>query len=141
MGSLLARLLINAAALWVATRIVPGVSYQGDGLLLLVVALVFGVLNVAVKPILFVLTLPFWLVTLGLFTFVLNAFMLWLTGRLSAALGLGFQVNGFTAAFLGALVVTVVSLALSAFFAGAVDPRDRERRDRENWQRRRGQRD
>jgi putative membrane protein len=115
--SVVIRLLINAAALWVATRIVPGVSYQGDGLLLIVVALVFGVLNVAVKPILFVLTLPFWLVTLGLFTFVLNAIMLWLTGRLSSALGLGFHVNGFAAAFFGALVVTLVSFALSAFVA------------------------
>ena len=115
--SVVIRLLINAAALWVATRIVPGVSYQGDGLLLIVVALVFGVLNVSVKPILFVLTLPFWLVTLGLFTFVLNAIMLWLTGRLSSALGLGFHVNSFAAAFFGALVVTLVSFALSAFVA------------------------
>lgn len=127
--SVVIRLLINAAALWVATRIVPGVSYQGDGVLLIVVALVFGVLNVAVKPILFVLTLPFWLVTLGFFTFVLNAIMLWLTGRLSSALGLGFQVNGFTAAFFGALVVTVVSFALSAF-AKPLNRPDDEARDR-----------
>jgi len=60
-----------------------------------------------------VLTLPFLVVTLGLFTFVLNAIMLWLTGRLSSALGLGFHVDGFLAAFLGALVVTIVSFALS----------------------------
>jgi len=117
--SLLIRLLINAAALWVATRIVPGVRYEGDWAILLVVALVFGVLNVAVKPILFVLTLPFLLVTLGLFTFVLNAVMLWLTGRLSSALGLGFHVDGFLAAFLGALVVTIVSFALSMFIGPA----------------------
>lgn len=129
--SLLIRLLINAAALWVATRIVPGVSYVGDPTLLIVVALVFGVLNVAVKPILFVLTLPFWLVTLGLFTFILNAFMLWLTGRLSAALGLGFHVNGFAAAFFGALVVTVVSFALSIFVAGPL--KSGETRDRWSW--------
>ena len=135
MLSILVRLLINAAALWVATRIVPGVSYAGDGSLLILVALVFGVLNVAIKPILFVLTLPFWLVTLGLFTFILNAFMLWLTGRLSAALGLGFQVNGFAAAFLGALVVSVVSFAMSIFFVGALKPHQRERRD-QGWQRR-----
>ena len=113
--SVLIRLLINAAALWVATRIVPGVSYQGGGGMLIVVALVFGLLNVAVKPVLFVLTLPFWLVTLGLFTFVLNAFMLWLTGRMSSAMGLGFHVDGFAAAFFGALVVSLVSFALSAF--------------------------
>lgn len=109
------RLLINAAALWAATRLVSGISFDGDWRLLLVVALVFGVLNVAVRPILILLTLPLFIVTLGLFTFVLNALMLWLTGRVSDALGLGFHVAGFGAAFLGALVVTVVSFMLSLF--------------------------
>ena len=109
------RLLINAAALWAATRLVSGISFDGDWRLLLVVALVFGVLNVAVRPILILLTLPLFIVTLGLFTFVLNALMLWLTGRASDALGLGFHVSGFVAAFLGALVVTIVSFMLSLF--------------------------
>jgi putative membrane protein len=80
---------------------------------LLFVALVFGVLNVLVRPLLIVLTFPFLLLTLGLFTLVLNAFMLWLTSALSEALGLGFDVRGFWAAFLGALVVSLVSFALS----------------------------
>ena len=111
------RLLINAAALWAATRLVSGISFDGDWRLLLVVALVFGVLNVAVRPILMLLTLPLFILTLGLFTFVLNAVMLWLTGRISDALGLGFHVDGFGAAFLGALVVTVVSFLLSLFVA------------------------
>lgn len=115
--SLLARLLINAAALWVAIRMVDGVSFTGDWWLLLVVALVFGVLNVSVKPLLMLLTLPFFLITLGLFTFVLNAFMLWLTSTLAGALGLGFHVDGFGAAFVGALVVSLVSFALSIFVA------------------------
>jgi putative membrane protein len=109
------RLLINAAALWAATRLVPGISFDGDWRLLLVVALVFGVLNVAVRPFLILLTLPLFIITLGLFTFVLNALMLWLTSIVSAALGLGFRVDGFGAAFLGALVVTVVSFMLSMF--------------------------
>lgn len=109
------RLLINSAALWVAVRLVDGVSFTGDWWLLLVVALVFGVLNVSVKPVLMLLTLPFFLITLGLFTFVLNAFMLWLTSALAGALGLGFHVDGFGAAFFGALVVSVVSFALSMF--------------------------
>jgi putative membrane protein len=113
------RLLINAAALWAATRLVPGISYQGDWRLLFVVALVFGVLNVAVKPVLILLTLPLFVVTLGLFTFVLNALMLWLTSEVSDALGLGFQVSGFWAAFFGALVVTVVSFMLSLFVASS----------------------
>ena len=109
------RLLINAAALWAATRVVSGLSFDGDWRLLLVVALVFGVLNVAVRPILKLLTLPLFILTLGLFTFVLNAVMLWLTGSISDALGLGFHVEGFGAAFLGALVVTIVSFVLSLF--------------------------
>ena len=109
------RLLINAAALWAATQLVSGISYTGDWPMLFVVALVFGVLNLLVKPILFFLTLPFFLITLGLFTLVLNAAMLWLTSALSEKLGLGFRVEGFWAAFLGALVVSIVSFALSLF--------------------------
>jgi putative membrane protein len=118
------RLLINAAALWAATQLVSGISFDGDWRLLLAVALVFGVLNAAVRPILMLLTLPLFILTLGLFTFVLNAVMLWLTGSISDTLGLGFHVAGFGAAFLGALVVTVVSFVLSLFVASGT----RERR-------------
>jgi putative membrane protein len=113
--TMLFRLLINAAALWAAVRLVPGVSFTGDWRLLLVVALIFGVLNASLKPLLIVLTLPFLVVTLGLFTFVVNAFLLWLTSALSGALGLGFHVSGFGAAFVGALVVSFVSILLSMF--------------------------
>ena len=112
---LILRLLINAAALWVATQLISGISFDGDWRLLLAVALVFGVLNALVRPLLILLTFPFLLVTLGLFTLVLNAFMLWLTSALSQALGLGFHVGDFWAAFLGALVVSIVSFALSLF--------------------------
>ena len=81
----LLRLLINAAALWVATRLVSGISYTGDGVALFGVALVFGVLNVLIKPVLFVLSIPFLILTLGLFTFVLNAVMLLITSAASDA--------------------------------------------------------
>ena len=107
------RLLVNAAALWVATRLVPGVTYTGGPLPLLAVALVFGVMNAILRPIAIVLTFPILIVTLGLFTFVINGVMLWLTSSLSGALELGFHVRGFWSAFWGALVVTVVSWALS----------------------------
>jgi putative membrane protein len=93
----LLRLLINAAALWVATQLVSGITYTGDGVSLLGVALVFGVLNVLIKPVLFLLSLPFVILTLGLFTLVLNALMLLLTASASDALGLGFSVAGFAA--------------------------------------------
>lgn len=107
------RLVINALALWVATQAVNGISFKGDWLLLVGVSLVFGVLNIVVRPVLKLLTLPFFFITLGLFTFVLNAFMLWLTGVVSRGLGFGFYVDGPGAALVGGLVVSVVSFALS----------------------------
>jgi len=109
----LIRWLINAAALWVAVHMVSGVRFSGHWSLLLVVALVFGVLNTVVRPVLKLLSLPLLIITLGLFTFVINALMLRLTSALSGLLGLGFHVAGFWAAFWGALVVSIVSLALS----------------------------
>ena len=111
----LARLLINAAALWVATYVVPGIAYQGRWTSLLVVALVFGVLNASVRPLLKVLTFPLLILSLGLFTLVINALMLWLTGWVSDRLALGFHVAGFWAAFWGGLVVSIISLLLSIF--------------------------
>jgi putative membrane protein len=126
---LLWRLLINTAALWAATRVVPGISYTGDWRLLLGVALVFGVLNTLVRPVLKLLTFPLLILTLGLFTFVLNAIMLWLTSVASDALGLGFRVTGFRAAFLGALVVSIVSFALSLLLISGRSEDDRRTRD------------
>jgi putative membrane protein len=123
---ILLRLLINAAALWSATRLVPGISFDCDWRPLFLVALVFGVINISVRPVLMLLTFPFLIVTLGFFTFVLNGLMLWLTSAISDALGLGFHVSGFAAAFVGALVVSVVSFLLSMF----VGTGSRERHER-----------
>ena len=109
----LVRLIVNAAALWVATRVVPGVTYTGGWLPFFGVALVFGVVNTVIRPFATILTFPLIIVTLGIFLFVINGMMLWLTGRLSVALGLGFHVAGFWAAFWGAVVVTIVSTVLS----------------------------
>jgi len=107
------RLLVNAAALWVATRLVPGVTYDGGAVPLLGVALVFGALNASLRPIAKILTLPLIIVTLGIFALVINGLMLWLTSSLSSALGFGFHVSGFWAAFWGALVVSLVGTLLS----------------------------
>src|SRR5215471_9300453 len=96
------RLLVNAAALWVATRVVPGVTYTGGVLPFLGVALVFGVINAFLRPLAKILTFPLIIVTLGIFSLIVNGLMLWLTGALSDALGLGFHVSGFWAAFFGA---------------------------------------
>jgi len=109
------RLLINAAALWVATRLVPGVTYTGGWVPFLGVALVFGIVNAYIRPVTKLLTFPIIFLTLGLFSFVINGLMLWLTGALSDALALGFHVRGFWPAFWGALVVSLVSTLLSFF--------------------------
>jgi putative membrane protein len=109
----LVRILINAAALWVAATIVPGVDYSGGWLPFLGVAMIFGVVNTVIRPLTWILTFPFILVTLGLFLLVINGLMLWLTSAMSSALNLGFHVRGFWAAFWGALVVSLVSTALS----------------------------
>jgi putative membrane protein len=112
---LILRLLINAAALWVAARYVPGISYAGSPVGLFGVALVFGVINVFVKPLIKLFSLPVLILTLGLFTLVINALMLWLTSAFAASFGLAFHVAGFGAAFWGALVVSIVSMLLAMF--------------------------
>ena len=106
---------VNAAALWVATRLVSGVTYTGEPLPFLVVALVFGIVNTFVGTLTKILTFPLIILTLGLFIFVVNGLMLMLTSSLSVALGLGFHVSGFWSAFFGALVVSVVSTLLTTF--------------------------
>ena len=80
-----------------------------------IAGLVLALINAIVRPVLFLLTLPITLVTLGLFIFVLNACCLWLTSRLVP----GFEVHGFGAAFLGALVISAVSWVLTAFLSDA----------------------
>ena len=121
----LIRLLVNAVALWVATQIVPGVSFTGGVLPFLGVALVFGVINATLRPLTKVLTFPLILVTLGLFALVVNGLMLWLTSSLSESLGLGFHVSGFWAAFFGSLVVSIVSALLSISIRPPVVYRER----------------
>ncbi|MCC7054715.1 MAG: phage holin family protein [Gemmatimonadaceae bacterium] len=108
--TLLLRLLVTAAALWVATRFVPGISFTGDNYAaLLGVALVFGTVNVIVRPILKLLSFPVVLLTLGLFLLVINGLMLLLTSFLSARLGFGFHVDGILPAIIGSLVVSVTA--------------------------------
>jgi putative membrane protein len=111
----LLRLLINAAALWVAIQLVDGIEYRGSWWSLLLVALVFGILNASIRPLLKLLSLPVIILTLGLFIFVINALMLLLTGWVSGLFSLGFYVEGFWDAFFGGLIVSIVSLLLSMF--------------------------
>ena len=113
----LLRLVTTATALWVAVRFVPGITWAGGPLGLLGVAVVFGLVNALVRPLLALLTCPLMILTLGLFVLILNALMLWLTAALSEQLGLGFGVAGFIPAFLGALVVSITSAVLNIFVA------------------------
>ncbi len=109
----LMRVVVTAIVLWVATRLVSGISFHGNVLSLVGVALVFGVLNAFVRPVLTFFTFPLLILTLGFFTFVLNAVMLLLTSGLASRLGIDFHVAGFWAAFWGAIVVSVVSFLIS----------------------------
>jgi putative membrane protein len=120
----LVRLLINAAALWVSTHVVTGIVYQGSWTSLFLVALVFGLLNASVRPLLKLLTFPLLILTLGLFTFVINAVMLLITGWFSARLHLGFYVAGFWPAFWGGLVISIVSLVMSLLVKSRRNERD-----------------
>lgn len=114
------RLLANAAALAVATVLLSNITLTSEttgqkALVLIVVALIFGVLNAAVKPIFTVVTIPLVLLTLGLFLLVINACMLLLTSWLSGKFNLGWHVEGFWTAVLGSLIVSVVSWVLNSF--------------------------
>ncbi len=116
MRSLLLRLIINAAGLYVAAQIVPGLSFRGgdgDWVTVVIVAFIFGLVNALVRPVLAVLTCPLLILTLGLFTLIINALMLALTGWIAQQLHLGFTVDGFAAAFVGALVISVISFLLT----------------------------
>jgi putative membrane protein len=116
MRSLLLHWVFNAIALWMAAYFIPGLDFTGDLLGLLLVAAVFGLVNSLLRPLLTVLTCPLIVLTLGLFTLVINALMLLVTGWLSERWDLGFTVAGFWPAFWGGLVVGLVSLVLTLLF-------------------------
>ena len=104
------KVLINAAALWVAARFVPGIDLTADIWQILLIALVFGLINTFLKPILKILSLPVIILTLGLFAIIVNVILLAIT----AALMDGLTIDGFLAALLGAIVISIVSAILSA---------------------------
>jgi putative membrane protein len=113
MRPLFVRWVINALALYVAVNIIPGISFDRGPLALLLVAALFGIVNSALRPILTLLTCPLVVLTLGLFTFVINALLLLFTAWLSRQLDLGLHIEGFGSAFVGGLLIGIVSLVLS----------------------------
>jgi putative membrane protein len=113
---LILRWVITAVAVWVAVLIVPGIQADpSDYGTIAIVAIILGLLNALVRPLLGLLSCPLIVLTMGLFILVLNAFTFWLTGWISQQFGLGFSVDGLWPAFLGALVVSVVSAVLNLF--------------------------
>jgi putative membrane protein len=113
---LLLRLIINMAALFVVAYFVPGVHVSSI-LGAFIAAIVLGIANAIVKPILIILTLPIEILTLGLFTFVINAVLFWIVGHL----GIGLSVHGWGAALWGSIILWIVSWILSAVLAPVRD--------------------
>ncbi len=129
--SLLIRIGVNSVALWAAASLIDGIDLSDDLLSVVFVAAIFGLVNAFLKPIAMLLSLPLLILTLGLFTVVVNAVMLVITDSLSG----GLSVDGFGPAVLGALVISFVSWALSSFLPGD-DNKKKHQQQRMNQQRR-----
>jgi putative membrane protein len=124
----LVRIAVVAVALWIATLVVPGIAVTATTPALRIgtlvgVAIVFGVVNAVVKPVVKLLGCAFYILTLGLFALVVNALLFLLVGYLAGAVGLPFAVDGFVPAFFGAIVVGVVSFVLHVVIPDRIDQR------------------
>ena len=117
MNHFILRWLINAVALYAAVTLLNGHGIsliEGNTWLSYVwLALIFGLLNAFLRPLLYILTCLLNILTLGLFTLIINTFLFWLTGVIGATFHIGFLVDGFWPAFLGGLIVSVVSMVLT----------------------------
>ena len=125
---LIMRLLAGAVALAVAAALIEGISV-GPGttteraITLLLVAVIFGLVNAIVRPIVRLISLPLFVLTLGLFTFVVNALMLLLTAWIGDQFDLAFEVDGFWSALLGALIISVVTFLLNVLLPDSYEGR------------------
>ena len=124
---LLLRWLWTAIAIFAAVKLLPGIHFNGPWWQLGIVALIFGLLNALVRPVLALLTCPLIILTLGLFILVINAAMLWLTAKSSIFFGIDFRVSGFWSAFWGAVVISVVSAALNLLIQDKTKERSESR--------------
>lgn len=126
--ALVIRVLVVAVSLWVATLIVPGIELTAGSTgsrigTLVAVALIFGLVNAVLKPLIKVVGCPFYVLTLGLVGLVVNALLFLLVGAIASGIGLPFAVGGFGAAFLGAIVVGVVGFVLHVVIPDRLDRR------------------
>jgi putative membrane protein len=121
---LILRWLITAASLYVSVWIVPGITVSGDKwLAFAIMALILGLVNAIIRPILKIVSCGFIVLTLGLFIFVINALTFWLASGITQSFNIGFQVNNFWSALLGSLIVSIVSFVLSQIL---IDKNDRD---------------
>ena len=120
---LLLRIVITAVALWLAVRLLDGLEIDAGDLpvpvVYLLLAVVFGLVNAVIKPLVKLIAFPLYVLTLGLFTLVVNALMLHLTGWLSGQIGYGLTIDSFGTAVLGGLVVAIASFVLTLVVPGA----------------------
>lgn len=107
------RIMINALSIAVAVKVLDGIAFSGEWWKMIVIGAVFGIVNSLIKPIVTIFAFPLIILTLGLFTLVVNTLMLMITAKLSGPLNLGLQIYGFWPAFWGALIISIVSMLLS----------------------------
>lgn len=136
MSKILISWLIHAGALAAAAWLIPGISIGDDRawLTVAVMAVILGLVNALIRPLLKLLACPLMILTMGLFSLVINGLMLWLASWIAGGLGVAFRVEGFMVAFLGGLVVSVVSFVLSIIFQRDEKRRsDRKERVWDRW--------
>jgi putative membrane protein len=126
---LVIKLIVTAAAVWVATLLVPGIQLHSHNTTekittLIVVALIFGVINAVLKPIVHTVGCLAYAVTLGLISIIVNGLLFWLTSWIAGKLGLPFHITGFWAAVLGALIVGIIGWLVSLVVDRKDDDRD-----------------
>jgi len=128
MNRFIIRWVINAVALFAAIQVVPGIYAQNTELgAIFGLAIIFGLVNALISPLLKFMTCPLIILTLGLFTLLINTFIFYLAGQVGIWFGIGFEVAGFGSAFLGGFVTSVVSIVLTMVFKDELKGRREER--------------
>jgi len=113
MAYIILRVMINALSIVAAVKLVEGITFSGQWWKMIIIGAIFGLVNSLIKPIITLFTFPFIILTLGIFTLIINTLMLIITSHLSESLDLGLQIKGFRPAFWGAIIVSIVSMILS----------------------------
>lgn len=111
--SVILKWLITSLAIFAAIYLVPGIHFTGPGWQLGIIAAIFSVVNLLLRPVLMLITCPMIILTLGLFSVAINALMLMLTANVAIYLGIEYSIDSFTTAFIGALVISLTSLILN----------------------------